>query len=55
MYSWEPWFCNQRSEGGGHPLLQCTCCTKYAAETKSAVYGSSGAMRQGRLWPPPPT
>ncbi len=31
---------NQRSEGDGHPLLQCTCCTKYAAETKSAVYGS---------------
>jgi hypothetical protein len=35
VYSWVLWCGNQRCAGDGHPLLQCTCCTKYEAETKS--------------------
>ena len=40
MYSWVLWFGQPAQRGGRAPPAAVHCCTKYAAETKSAVYGS---------------
>jgi hypothetical protein len=55
MYSWVLWSGNQRSEGDGHPLLQCIAAPSTRRRPSPPCTGPSGAMGQGLSWPPPPT